>query len=87
MKFITGVIVTGIQNMAAATGFSGFVRLEGPGMVNGPQTLATCAGGNAVATGGNFEPNIDPMLQQATMSIDYIRYYTKDGQGKLYKRK
>jgi len=40
-----------------------------------------------LATGGNFEPNIDPMLQQATMSIDYIRYYTKDGQGKLYKRK
>lgn len=54
MKFITGVIVSGIQNMAAATGYSGFVRLEGPGMSNGPESLAVVAGGNAVATGGNF---------------------------------
>lgn len=54
MKFITGVKIAAIQNMAAATGFSAFVRLEGPGMANGPQTLAACAGGNAVATGGNF---------------------------------
>lgn len=54
MKYITGVIVSAIQNMAAATGSSTFVRLEGPGMVNGPETLAAHAGGNAVATGGNF---------------------------------
>lgn len=54
MKFITGVIVSGIQNMAAATGFSGFIRLEGPGMQNGPESCAVVAGGNAVATGGNF---------------------------------
>lgn len=38
-----------------------------------------------LATGGNFEPDIDPMLQTATMSIDYIRYYSVGGQGKLYK--
>lgn len=54
MKFITHVRGAAIQNMAAATGFSAFVRLEGPGMVSGPQTLAFAAGGNAVATGGNF---------------------------------
>lgn len=54
MKFITGVIVASIQNMAAATGFSSFIRLEGPGLQNGPETLAVGAGGNAVATGGNF---------------------------------
>lgn len=53
MKFITGVIVTAIQNMAAATSYSGFIRLEGAGMVNGPESLAVVAGGNAVATGGN----------------------------------
>ncbi|MCR4323008.1 MAG: hypothetical protein NUV61_02885 [Candidatus Azambacteria bacterium] len=53
MKFITGVIVSSIQNMAAATGFSGLVRLEGPGLPNGPETFAAVAGGNAVATGGN----------------------------------
>lgn len=54
MTHITGVIVSAIQNMAAATGFSAFVRLEGPGMKNGPESLAAGAGGNAVATGGNF---------------------------------
>lgn len=54
MKFITGVIVSGIQNMAAATGSSTFIRLEGPGMQNGPESLAVHAGGCAVATGGNF---------------------------------
>lgn len=53
MKFITHVRAAAIQNMAAATGFSAFIRLEGPGMANGPQTLAVAAGGNAVATGGN----------------------------------
>lgn len=52
-KFIVGVIVANIQNMAAATGFSSFIRLEGAGMVNGPESLAVGAGGNAVATGGN----------------------------------
>lgn len=54
MKFITGVIVSGIQNMAAATGFTGFCRVEGPGLQNGPESFAICAGGVPVATGGNF---------------------------------
>lgn len=53
MKYITHVRGSAIQNMAAATSYSAFVRLEGPGMENGPQTLAFAAGGNAVATGGN----------------------------------
>lgn len=51
---ITGVTIAMIQNMAAATGFSAFIRLEGPGMVNGPESIAAGAGGNAVATGGNY---------------------------------
>lgn len=54
MSFITGINVSAIQNMAAATSFSGFIRLEGPGLVNGPESFAAVAGGNAVATGGNF---------------------------------
>lgn len=53
MTHITGVRIAAIQNMAAATGFSGFVRLEGPGLKGGVQSLAAVAGGNAVATGGN----------------------------------
>lgn len=53
MKFISAVIVSAIQNMAAATGSSTFVRLEGAGMANGPETLAAHAGGVPVATGGN----------------------------------
>jgi len=51
---IIGLIIASIQNMAAATGFSSFIRLEGPGMVNGPESIVSGAGGNAVATGGNF---------------------------------
>ena len=54
MKFITAIHVAASSNMAAATGFSGFIRLEGPGLPNGPETLAAIAGGQAVATGGNF---------------------------------
>lgn len=54
MKYITRVRAAAIQNMAAATGYSAFIRLEGPGMLLGPQTVAVAAGGNAVATGGNF---------------------------------
>lgn len=54
MKFITAIVVSAIQNMAAATSSSSFIRVEGPGMLAGPQTLVAHAGGNAVATGGNF---------------------------------
>lgn len=53
MKFITAVNVSAIQNMAAATSYSAFLRLEGAGMQNGPETLTIGAGGNNVATGGN----------------------------------
>lgn len=52
-KFITGVHVVQNFNMAAATGYSALVRLEGPGLPNGPETFAAGAGGVPVATGGN----------------------------------
>ena len=52
-KAIIGVIIAASQNMAAATGFSAFVRLEGPALPNGPESFAALAGGNDVATGGN----------------------------------
>jgi hypothetical protein len=50
---ISKVICAALSNMAAATGFSGLIRLEGPGLPEGPVTLAVVAGGMAVATGGN----------------------------------
>jgi hypothetical protein len=52
-KFITAVHIAACGSMAAATGFSAFVRLEGPGLPNGPETFAALAGGQQVATGGN----------------------------------
>lgn len=52
-KKLAGVIVAGMENMAAATGFSAMVRLEGPGLPEGPETIAVLAGGVPVATGGN----------------------------------
>lgn len=53
MTHITAVTVSAIQNMAAATGFSGFIRLEGAGIKNSIESIAVVAGGNNVATGGN----------------------------------
>lgn len=52
-KFITAVHIAAIGNMAAATGYSALVRLEGPGLPNGPEVFTALAGGQAVATGGN----------------------------------
>lgn len=52
-KFITAILGAAVQNMAAATGYSAFCRVEGAGMQNGPESIALAAGGNAVATGGN----------------------------------
>jgi len=53
MKFITSITLGALQNMAAATGYSAFIRLEGSGLQNGPESFCAGAGGNAVATGGN----------------------------------
>ena len=53
MTHITKVRVAASENFAAATSFSGFIRLEGTGMSGGPQSLAVIAGGVPVATGGN----------------------------------
>lgn len=53
-KALIGIVVAAIHNMAAATGYSGLIRLEGPGLPEGPEVFAAVAGGSAVATGGNF---------------------------------
>lgn len=53
-KFITAIHVAAIMNMAAATSYSAFIRIEGPGLPNGPETFAAGAGGVPVATGGNY---------------------------------
>ena len=52
-KFIVAVHVAACTNFAAATGYSSFVRLEGAGLPNGPETIAVSAGGVPIATGGN----------------------------------
>ena len=51
-KRLVGVILAAIGNYAAATGYGALVRLEGPGLPEGPEVLAAGAGGVAVATGG-----------------------------------
>lgn len=52
-KTLAGIIVAASENYAAATGYSAFVRLEGPGLPQGPEAVAALAGGVPVATGGN----------------------------------
>lgn len=51
-KKLVGVLVSAIMNYAAATGYGALVRLEGPGLPEGPEVIAAGAGGVAVATGG-----------------------------------
>lgn len=53
-KQLLGVLVAACMNMAAATSYSAFIRLEGPGLPGGPEVIAAGAGGVPVATGGNF---------------------------------
>ena len=52
-KKISRIIIGAHSNFAAATSNSAFIRLEGPGLPDGPETFAAQAGGSAVATGGN----------------------------------
>lgn len=50
---LVGIIAAQCFNMAAATGYSALVRLEGPGLKEGPECIGIGAGGVPVATGGN----------------------------------
>jgi hypothetical protein len=50
---LLGVIAAQNFNMAAATGYTALLRLEGPGLPEGPECIAIGAGGVPVATGGN----------------------------------
>ena len=48
---ISKIIVTGISDMAAAADAAHFIRLEGPGLTEGPETLAVSADGAQATTG------------------------------------
>lgn len=50
---LVGIMATQCFNMAAATGYSALVRLEGPGLQEGPEAIGIGVGGVPVATGGN----------------------------------
>lgn len=50
---LAGIIAAQCFNMAAATGYTALVRLEGPGLAEGPECITIGAGGADVATGGN----------------------------------
>lgn len=57
---ITGIMIAQASNQAAAASYSAFVRLEGPGLPEGPEVLAAGCGGCAVATGGN---GVNPVVK------------------------
>lgn len=50
---LVGIIAAQNFNMGAATGYAALVRLEGPGLPEGPECVVIGAGGVPVATGGN----------------------------------
>jgi hypothetical protein len=53
VKNLVKIIAAQCFNMGAATGYSALVRLEGPGLPQGPEVIALGVGGVPVATGGN----------------------------------
>lgn len=50
---LVGIIAAQCFDMSAATSYSALVRLEGPGLKDGPEAIALGTGGVPVATGGN----------------------------------
>jgi len=50
-KSISRLIVTGISDLAAAADNATFVRIEGPGLTEGPESLAVGADGAQTTTG------------------------------------
>lgn len=53
VKTLVKIIAAQMFNMAAATGYSALIRLEGPGLPKGPEVIGIGVGGVPVATGGN----------------------------------
>lgn len=53
-KMLTAVIATVACDLATAADGTHFIRLEGPGLPEGPETLAVGASGAQVATGGSY---------------------------------
>jgi len=53
VKTLVSIIAAQCFNMGAATGYSALVRLEGPGLPQGPEVIGLGVGGVPVATGGN----------------------------------
>lgn len=51
-KKICGIIVTGISDLAAAADAAHFIRLEGPGLQDGPESMAVGGEGAQTTTGG-----------------------------------
>ena len=52
MKTLVGIMAVASGDYSVATGATGLVRLEGPGLHEGPECLAVHAQGCNVATGG-----------------------------------
>lgn len=53
-KTLTAIIATVGCDLATAADGTHFIRLEGPGLPEGPETLAIGASGAQVATGGSY---------------------------------
>ncbi len=51
-KTLSAIIMSAISDLAAAADTVHFIRLEGPGLQDGPEVIAVGADGAQVATGG-----------------------------------
>lgn len=67
-KKIVGIIVAAISDLAAAADCVHFIRLEGPGLQDGPEVLSVGADGAQVTTGGMAAR----MSEQIDINIDVV---------------
>lgn len=51
-KKLLGVLIAAVGNHSAINDANFFIRLEGPGLIEGPEVIAAGAEGTQVATGG-----------------------------------
>ena len=73
---LSHVIIAAAASLLAATGCTAFIRLEGGGLPEGPETLAAGAGGAAVATGSENtqEPVTIPVDVKVTPGNEILLY-------------
>jgi len=81
-KSLIGILVCAASNFAVATDSTYLVRLEGPGLPEGPEVVVAGAAGVAVATGGHssFESRFIPLNIPVTPANEILIFGENTGE-------